>query len=107
MKLHHLSLLLALAAMPVLAADEKPAEPVNTAPDEPAAQEAETEVRIVNEDQRTLIEYRLKGRLYMVKVTPKVGKPYYLVDENGDGKFSRRETDGPRLSVPRWTLFEW
>lgn len=107
MKLHSLSLLLALTALPALAADDTPPAPVNTAPAEPAAQDAETEVRIVNEDQRTLTEYRVKGRLYMVKVTPKVGKPYYLIDEQGDGQFSRRESGGQYLSVPRWTLFEW
>jgi len=53
-------------------------------------------------------EYRLRGKLYMIKVTPKVGKPYYLVDEQGRGAFIRHdEVIGPRISVPQWVLFEW
>ncbi|WP_028454079.1 DUF2782 domain-containing protein [Chitinilyticum litopenaei] len=99
--------LFAALSLPALAADDPaapPPMPENTAP---ATQEAEPEVRIVTEENRTLTEYRLKGRLYMVKITPKSGKPYYLVDEAGAGNFTRRDEPLPALSVPRWVLFEW
>jgi hypothetical protein len=40
----------------------------------------------------------------MIKITPKNGVPYYLVDDRGDGKFSRREGLDSGLRVPRWII---
>jgi hypothetical protein len=37
----------------------------------------EPQVTIVKKETETREEYRIKGKLYMVKVTPAVGKPYY------------------------------
>lgn len=54
----------------------------------------------------TVEEYRLDGRLYEVRVRPKVGAPYSLLDTNGDGRLDRRDTDGPIAPV-YWTLYEW
>jgi hypothetical protein len=48
-------------------------------------------------------EYRSGGQPYMLKVTPKVGKPYYLVDPSGDGRFNRMETL-PGLQPPQWVV---
>jgi hypothetical protein len=45
----------------------------------------EPQVTIVKSETETREEFRVKGKLYMVKVTPAVGKPYYLVDRQGDG----------------------
>ncbi len=53
-----------------------------------------------------VIEYRAHGKLYMLKVIPKVGKPYYLVDPRGDGRFERQETL-PGLQPPLWVIKEW
>ena len=46
----------------------------------------------------------MSGKLYMIKVTPKIGKPYYLVDDRGDGKFSRQESLDSGFRPPRWVL---
>ncbi|MBE9608338.1 DUF2782 domain-containing protein [Chitinilyticum piscinae] len=100
-----LSLLLATFASSAFAASDAPPPPVDTPAPAAEAGDSEVEVRIINEDTRTIAEYRSHGKLYMVKVTPKNGKPYYLIDEEGSGNFTRRE--GATLSVPRWTLFEW
>ncbi|MCK7578061.1 MAG: DUF2782 domain-containing protein [Chromatiales bacterium] len=51
-------------------------------------------------------EYRIGGRLYMVKVTPKRGRPYYLVDRDGHGEFARSESV-PAVSPPTWVLKEF
>jgi hypothetical protein len=68
----------------------------------------EPEIRIIEKADAVHAEYRLRGKLYMIKVTPKVGKPYYLIDEQGRGAFIRHdEAIGPRISVPQWVLFEW
>jgi hypothetical protein len=51
-------------------------------------------------------EYRLNGRLQMVKVTPRVGPSYQLIDTNGDGKLDSHDFEGGVRPV-YWTLFEW
>ena len=40
----------------------------------------------------------------MIKITPKVGKPYYLVDDRGDGKFARQESLDSGVRPPRWVI---
>jgi hypothetical protein len=58
-------------------------------------------------DQR-IQEYRLNGKLYMQKVTPKHGKTYVLVDQKGDGTFTRLEqTLDNQVRVPQWVLWEF
>ncbi len=54
-------------------------------------------------------EYRANGQVYMVKVIPpKPFPPYYLVNKNGSGQFSRvPSTDAERMSVPQWILLRW
>lgn len=66
----------------------------------------EPEVTIVQKGDKTVEEYRLNGFLYAVKVTPKKGKPYFLVRADGsDGNFIR--ADKPELRIPSWEIFSW
>ncbi len=65
------------------------------------------DVTITKETEQTVEEYRLGGKLYMIKVTPKHGVPYYLVDDRGDGKFVRQESLDSGLRVPRWVIFSF
>ncbi len=71
-------------------------------------EELEPEVTIIQRKDATVEEYRLNGRLYSVKVTPKVGKPYYFVDRDGDGVMESRMSDlyNP-FRVPQWVIFSW
>jgi hypothetical protein len=64
----------------------------------------EQEVTISKKSDMTIEEYRIGGKLYMIKVTPKYGKPYYLVDDRGDGKFARQESLDSGFRVPRWII---
>jgi hypothetical protein len=66
----------------------------------------EPEVTIRQENGQTYEEYRAQGRLYMVKVTPARGAPYYLVDREGDGVMVRQDVL-PELSVPMWVIKRW
>ena len=52
-------------------------------------------------------EYRIGGRLYKQRVQPASGPAYYLIDEKGEGKFTR--VDGPDLktAIPMWVLLTW
>lgn len=65
--------------------------------DEPA-------VTITKQSELTVEEFRAGGRLYMIKVTPKIGPPYYLIDDRGDGKFSRQESLDSGFRAPRWVI---
>lgn len=66
------------------------------------------EVRVIEKSDASIAEYRIRGKLYMVKVTPKIGKPYYLIDKEGQGRFDRSDDlGGSNLSVPRWVIFEF
>jgi hypothetical protein len=55
----------------------------------------------------TIHEYRISGRLYQQKVQPAKGPAYYLIDEKGEGKFTRVDGPEPKIAVPMWVLLEW
>ncbi len=73
---------------------------------EPEADESVPEVTITTKDGETRAEYRIEGRLYMIKVTPAKGKPYYLIDYEGSGEFRHSDLD-PRISPPMWVIKRW
>lgn len=122
-----LILLLAVLIAPALAADtgskatgskappsvtvpEPPPPPENynppTAPGAQSTEQPEPEVTITTKGTEIHEEYRLNGQLYMIKVTPRQGKPYYLVDPDGSGQFRRSELQ-PRIAVPMWVIKRW
>ena len=73
-----------------------------------AEDQLEPEVTIVQRGENVVEEYRLNGNLFMIKITPSKGMPYYLVDSDGDGMLeTRRNSVDPEVIVPRWTIFEW
>jgi hypothetical protein len=65
------------------------------------------EVTIRETDEGTVYEYRVRGQVYMVKIDPIAGPPYFLVDTNGDGILDVEEQRAPDLAVPQWLLFSW
>ncbi|MDH5378823.1 MAG: DUF2782 domain-containing protein [Gammaproteobacteria bacterium] len=71
-------------------------------------QELRPEVVIVPSDDGRIEEFRKAGQLFMIKVTPRKGKPYFLVDADGDGDFDRRVTEfSPKMLIPAWEIFTW
>jgi hypothetical protein len=70
--------------------------------------EPEPQVSSREENGETVQEYRINNKLYMMRVTPKGGHPYILMDLKGDGTFTRQDApvDG-RLRVPQWVLMEF
>jgi len=67
----------------------------------------EPDINIIQEDDRTVEEYRMNGQLYMIKVTPSIGKPYYLMDSDGDGSLETKSFELDSGAVPNWILLEW
>jgi hypothetical protein len=86
-------------------------EPLPEPPPPPPGYEPEPalepQVTIIKRGEDLVEEYRIKGRLYMMKVTPPVGRPYYLVDHTGNGSFVRRESLDTGLSPPMWVILEF
>ncbi len=105
--------LLLLATLSLAAhAEEKPGEPLPPPPLPPADatgkdQSLQPEVTIQQRGGDLIEEYRVNGRLYMVKITPSKGYPYYLIDTNGDGHFDTRRNELDPPNVNRWILFRW
>ena len=76
------------------------------APPPPSLEEARgPDVTLIAGEERTVYEYRQNGKLRMIKVVPKVGKPYFLAPRDpttGFGDLEQADT-----LVPRWVLIEF
>jgi hypothetical protein len=100
---------LAFAAAPVLAQNKTELQPLPAVPPPPPEMAPfdaalEPEVTIIKREGNTVEEHRINGRLFMIKVTPEHGVPYYLVDRKGDGNFSRETMGNPDVAVPMWVI---
>jgi hypothetical protein len=107
-------ILLSILAFPVFAVDDKPPrlEAVPEAPELPlpvqSGETLEPDITIIRKGKKTIQEYRRSGRLYMIKVIPDIGPPYYFIDNDGDGKMDVRRNDGDRGSdINMWKILEW
>jgi hypothetical protein len=67
----------------------------------------EPQITIQRRGTETVEEFRLNGRLYMVKVTPSHGKPYYLIDNVGRGEFYRVDSYDTGTRPPMWVIHQW
>lgn len=78
----------------------------------PSTDDVEPVVTIRQEGDNKIEEFRVHGRLYAIRVTPRVGKPYTMVDADGKGRMERAESGaddpaGHSVRPPRWVLFEF
>jgi len=100
--------LLPLAFTAAWAADKSPPSPPPVTTKKGASPAPVPEVTIIHRNRGLIEEYRINGKLYMIKVVPKKGIPYFLLDSDGDGNFDRRATElDPYILIPSWTLFRW
>jgi hypothetical protein len=73
----------------------------------PVGKDSAPQVTIRATDNGDLVEeYRQGGKVYMVHVTPKVGVPYYLYDDDRNGRLDRTDADG-KLSPVNYKIYEW
>ena len=102
---------LAIAQPPV--APPPPPPPgtyVDAPPPPPPVQSGEAlepGVTIIETDKERIYEYRVNGQLYMVRVVPRVGAPYYFYDVDGDGELDYQSTDPRNSRINQWVLFRW
>lgn len=94
-----------------LGQDAPPPVPYPEAPAIPSAsyqgETVEPEVTILETDKGIVYEYRVRGQLYMVRIQPPVGPPYFLLDTNGDGQMDVQQDRVWNNSIPQWVLFSW
>jgi uncharacterized protein DUF2782 len=104
------AILLLGVALPAAAQQSKPPvlQPVPEPPPPPPGFEldpaVEPQVTILKRGTDTVEEYRIGGKLYMIKVTPAKGKPYYMIDHRGDGNFARQDSYDTRTRPPMWVI---
>lgn len=72
---------------------------------EDSAPGAEPDVTIRTEGDKTISEYRINGFLYAIKITPSIGKPYFLVRADASQMWTR--SDKPEMLIPAWEIFSW
>jgi hypothetical protein len=102
------------AVVPALVGATALAESLQVDPDiiEQVASEEELGVGLRVEtrqfDNHVQEQYIQDGRARVIKVTPRNGSPYYLVDPDGNGTMGmRRSTGGSQVSPTRWILRSW
>ncbi len=69
----------------------------------------EPQVIIRQEEGRMVEEYSSGGVVYMVRIVPDVGPPYFLIDTTGDGNFDSRFQHNQIDPVypAHWKIKEW
>jgi hypothetical protein len=79
---------------------EPPPLPAGAAADEPR-------VRIPVQEGDTIEPVRRGGVVVAVKVTPRGGRPYFLIDTSGNGNWMRRDSLDTGLAVPMFPIHEF
>jgi hypothetical protein len=69
--------------------------------------ELEPQITITQKDGDIVQEARVNGRISWIKVTPRHGRPYFLVPDSGAYTFIRRDSLDSGLRVPLWVLFSF
>ena len=77
---------------------EPPPPPAMSDVDEPA-------VNIPLPQNHQVEEMREGGRVVALKVTPPGGKPYFLIDNTGNGNWMRRDSLDDGVRVPMWPIY--
>lgn len=104
--------LLLMTSLPAFAQTPPKLEPLPAIPPPPPDMQPldsalEPQVTIRKRENETVEEYRMGGKLYMIKVTPTHGVPYYLIDERGDGNFMRHDSLDSGVRAPMWVIKEF
>lgn len=101
-------LALMLPAVALFAADKPTVTPPPPPEELTQGESVEPTVTIVERSWATIEEYSIDGRVYAVRVTPAVGRPYYFYDSDGDGSMETRlEVTQGAPEINRWKILTW
>ena len=67
--------------------------------------DAEPDITIVKQEDKVFHVYQINGETVAIKVFPKHGAPYFLVEMFEDDQRIRNPVD--QILVPRWILYSW
>lgn len=104
------TLVLLLSALALNVAAQTPSPKFEPIPEPPPAppgvlnESLEPQVTITRRGEDKVEEFRVSGKLYMLKVTPPHGVSYYLLDNTGDGQWVRQDSRDAGLRVPMWVI---
>jgi hypothetical protein len=90
-------------------ADPAAPPPIPPIPPKVPNEEPAPTVTITEKHGERIEEYKQNGRIYMVKITPAKGPPYYYLDTDGDGQLELREQDRKLNPVQPiyWKVKKW
>lgn len=90
---------------------DAPEPPPMREPMPPKVQDSDEQIEpavvIRKEDGQTVEEYYSGGTIYMIRVVPEIGLPYYLIDTTGDGNFDSRHDHMDPVKPAHWKVIEW
>jgi hypothetical protein len=69
--------------------------------------ELETQITIIQKERETVEEARVGGAIVWIRVTPRHGRPYYLIPTGSGNTYIRRDSLDSALKVPMWVLLSW
>jgi hypothetical protein len=105
------------ASAPVLAQNAAPPppppaqlEPLPEIPPPPGVTgdaDLEPQITIRRNENETVEEARVNGQLKWIKVTPRHGRPYFLIPDAGGRRYIRSDSLDYGLKVPMWLIFEF
>lgn len=105
-----LMLLLSMACATSLAQAPARTEPLPPPPSPDIAggdPDLEPQVTIIRNDDQVNEEVRVRGELRYVRVTPRHGRPYFLIPDGNGATYIRRDSLDSTLKVPMWVLFSF
>jgi hypothetical protein len=108
----YISLAALIAAGAALAQAPPPLPPATqTAPPPPPPDasdpDLEPQVTIIRRETDLIEEVRIKGELRYIRVTPRFGRPYFLIPDGNGQTFIKRDSLDIGLKVPMWVLFSF
>lgn len=99
----------AIAVSAIALAQESPEGEEKKKPDEDKVNPLENvDINIIKREDRVIETHSVNGVVYMVKVIPSSGPPYFLYDTDGDGSLETRTNRAfSETTVQQWRIFQW
>jgi len=95
------------APPPPLPAQLEPLPEIPPPPGVTGDADLEPQITIRRNENETVEEARVNGQLKWLKVTPRHGRPYFLIPDAGGRRYIRSDSLDYGLKVPMWVLFEF